>query len=147
MSLPAPSVARRDPHTTTLHGHTLTDDYGWLREKESEEVLDYLRAENSYTDAVMEPAKPLQEELYRELLSHIKQTDVSVPAQEGAYWYYARTTEGSQYPVYCRKRGSRETFEAAPEEVILDVEALAAGQSFLAVGGMDVSDDGDLLAY
>ncbi len=147
MSLPAPPLARRDPQSQTLHGHTLHDDYGWLRNKENEEVAAYLRDENSYTDAVMEPTKPLQEALYTELLSHIKQTDVGVPAQEGAYWYYARTTEGSQYPVYCRKRGSRETFEAAPEEVVLDVEALAAGQSFMAIGGMDVSDDGNLLAY
>ncbi len=144
---PAPPVARRDPKITTLHGHTLHDDYGWLRDRENEEVLAYLRAENAYTDAVMEPTKPLQETLYAELLSHIKQTDVSVPTQEGAYWYYARTTEGSQYPAYCRKPGTRETFKAAPEEVILDVEALAAGQSFMSIGGMDVSDDGNLLAY
>ncbi len=140
-------MARQDPQNTTLHGLTLSDNYAWLRNKESEEVLGYLHAENAYTDAVMEPLKPLQETLYQELLSHIKQTDVSVPAQDGAYWYYARTTEGSQYPVYCRKAGSRETFESSPEEVILDVEALAAGQSFMAIGGMDVSDDGRLLAY
>ncbi len=149
MTMPAsaPPIARKDPHTTSLHRHTLQDDYGWLRNKESEEVLDYLRAENSYTDAEMEPTKPLQEELYKELLSHIKQTDVSVPSREGEYWYYARTTEGSQYPVYCRKRGSWKTFEAAPEEGILDVEALAAGHGFLSLGGMDLSDDGTLLAY
>ncbi len=147
MTLPQAPVARRDPKTTTLHGHTLRDDYAWLREKESEEVLAYLRAENAYTDAVMEPTKPLQEALYNELLSHIKQTDVSVPAKDGAYWYYARTTEGSQYPAYCRKRGSTAEYEAAPEEVILDVERLAEGQSFMAVGGMTVSNDGNLLAY
>jgi oligopeptidase B len=149
MSTPVvtPPVARKDPHTIALHGHTLHDEYGWLRNKESEEVLDYLRAENAYTDALMAPTQAVQEKLYSEMLSHIKQTDVSVPTQEGAYWYYARTTEGSQYPVYCRKPGTRETFEAAPEEVILDVEALAEGQSFMAVGGMDVSDDGNLMAY
>ncbi len=145
--LPAPPVARKDPRSALLHGRTLRDDYGWIRQRESEEVLAYLRAENAYTDAVMEPTKPLQAELYREMLSHIKETDVSVPAQEGRYWYYARTTEGSQYPVYCRKPGTRETFEAAPEEIVLDVEALAEGQSFMAVGGMDVSDDGNLLAF
>ena len=149
MSTPphTPPVARQDPHTTTLHGHTLRDDYGWLRNKESEEVLDYLRAENVYTEAVMAPTTELQGRLYREMLSHIKETDRSVPTQEGEWWYYARTTEGSQYPVYCRKRGARDSFEASPEEIVLDVEALAAGQSFMAVGGMDVSDDGNLLAY
>ncbi len=146
-TLAAPPVARKSPQSTPLHGHTLTDDYGWLRNKESEEVIEYLCAENAYTEAVMAPTAELQGTLYREMLSHIKETDSSVPTQEGAWWYYARTTEGSQYPVYCRKRGSRESFAAAPEEIVLDVEALASGQSFMAVGGMDVSDDGSLLAY
>jgi len=142
-----PPIARKDLKTTAMHGHTLHDEYPWLRDKESEEVLTYLRDENAYTDKSMEPTQPLQQTLYAELLSHIKQTDVSVPTQEGEYWYYARTTEGSQYPVYCRKPGTRETFEEASEEVILDVEALAAGQSFMSIGGMDISDDGNLLAY
>lgn len=142
-----PPVARKDPQTTTLHGHTLLDEYGWLRNKESDEVLVYLHAENAFTGAVMEPTKPLQEELYREMLSHIKETDVSVPAQDGAYFYYARTTEGFQYPVYCRKRGTRDTYAHAPEEIVLDVEALAVGQNFMAIGGMAISDDGNLLAY
>ncbi len=143
----APPPARRDPQATTLHGYTLHDDYSWLRNKDSDEVLGYLRAENAYTDAVMEPTKPLQEALYAEMLSHIKQTDVSVPARENGWWYYARTTEGSQYPAYCRKRGTPAYNENAPEEVYLDVEKLAQGQSFMAVGAMDVSDDGNLLAY
>ena len=147
MSTPQPPTAHKDPRSTTLHGHTLQDDYNWLRNKESEQVLDYLRAENAYTDAVMAPTAELRERLYREMLSHIKETDVSVPTQEGEWWYYARTTEGMQYPVYYRKRRGRATFESAPEEVVLDVEALAKGQSFMAVGGMDVSDDGHLLAY
>ena len=140
-------VARKAPVTTHLHGHTLRDDYAWLREKESEDVLSYLRAENAYTESVMAPSASLQQRLYDEMLSHIKETDVSVPTPERGYWYYSRTTEGSQYPVHCRKRGSREAYEAAPEEVILDVEALARGESFLSIGGTDVSDDGNLLAY
>ena len=143
----APPVARRESSITEMYGYQLHDDYKWLRHKESQEVLNYLTAENSYTDAVMAPTVPQQEQLYREMLSHIKETDVSVPAQEGAYWYYARTTEGSQYPVYCRKRGQRENFERAPEEVVLDVEAMANGHSFMSIGAMTVSDDGDLLAY
>jgi oligopeptidase B len=143
----APPTARKQPSSTALHGHTLHDDYGWLRDKESEEVLAYLHAENEYTDAVMAPTQALQEELYAEMVSHIKETDSSVPTREGDWWYYARTTQGSQYPVYCRKRGTRETFEASPEEMVLDVEALAEGHGFMAVGSMTVSDDGHLLAY
>jgi oligopeptidase B len=146
-NVPNPPVARKEPKQTTLHGYTLEDDYAWLREKESEEVLAYLRAENAYTDAVMAPTEALQQTLYDEMLSHIKQTDVSVPSQEGEWWYYARTTEGAQYPVYFRKRGSRETFENAPEEIVLDVEAMARDHSFFSVGGMTVSDDGHLIAF
>ncbi len=147
MSTAKPPVARKQPVTTPLHGHTLQDDYGWLREKTSQETLDYLHAENAYTDAVMEPTVAMQETLYREMLSHIKETDESVPVQEGAYWYYSRTTEGSQYAVHCRRHGSRESYAEAAEEVILDVNALAEGQSFMSLGGLDVSDDGNLLAY
>jgi oligopeptidase B len=142
-----PPSARKEPKTVSLHGHTLHDNYAWLREKESEEVLNYLRAENAYTDAVMAPTQALQEELYAEMVSHIKETDSSVPTQDGKWWYYARTTQGSQYPVYCRKRGSRETFESAPEEIVLNVEGMAEGHAFLAVGSMTVSDDGSFIAF
>ena len=140
-------LARRDPKTITLHGHTLHDDYAWLREKESSEVLDYLHAENAWTAAHMAATEPLQATLYREMLAHIKETDASVPTQDGDWWYYARTTKGAQYPVYCRKRGTRDSFQNAPEEVVLDVEALAKNEAFMSVGGMTVSDDGNLLAY
>jgi oligopeptidase B len=143
----APPTARAQRQETNLHGHTLIDDYAWLREKDSPEVHAYLEAENAYTDAVMAPTADLQKSLYDEMLSHIKQTDVSVPAEENGYWYYTRTSEGAQYPVYCRKPGTRETYEGANEEIVLDVEALAKDESFMAIGGLDVSDDGTLLAY
>jgi len=136
-------VARPQRTETPLHGHTLIDDYAWLRDKDSAETLAYLQAENDYTATVLEPTKELQEKLYREMLSHIKETDVSVPFRDGEYWYYTRTEEGLQYPIFCRKLGSLE----AQESVILDVNELAKGESFMAVGGMSVSDDGNLLAY
>src|SRR5215475_15261240 len=104
-------VAKPERKETTLHGHTLIDDYAWLRDKESAETLAYLKAENDYTAAALEPTKALQETLYREMLSHIKETDVSVPFRDGEYWYYTRTEEGLQYPIYCRKRGSLEAEE------------------------------------
>src|SRR5665213_4459400 len=97
-----PPVARKDPHTLPLHGKILHDDYAWLREKENQETLEYLAAENAYTSAVMEPAQPLIDTLYVEMLSHIQQTDVSVPYREGRFDYYSRTQEGKQYPIYCR---------------------------------------------
>jgi oligopeptidase B len=127
----------------TLHGHTLEDDYGWMRDKSSPELLAHLEAENAYTDAVMEPTKDLQAELYAEMLSHIKETDESVPYPDHGWLYWTRTFEGSQYPVYCR----RSTAHGSAEEILLDVNKLAEGQAYMAVGAMGVSPDGRLLAY
>jgi len=127
----------------TLHGHTLVDDYAWLRHKDDAKVIAYLEAENAYTAAVMEPTKPLQATLYAEMLAHLKQTDESVPYRKGEWFYYSRTEEGKQYALACRKHGSL----AAPEQVMLDVNKLAEGQKFMALGDSAVSDDGKLLAY
>jgi oligopeptidase B len=139
----APPIARVDHTETTLHNHTLIDDYAWLREKTSPEVLAYLEAENAYTDAAMKPTEALQKTLYDEMVSHIKETDESVPFRDGEYLYYSRTEEAKQYPIYCRKKGALE----AAEEVLLDVNALAEGEAFMAIGGFTVSEDGNLLAY
>jgi len=143
-----PPVAHKDHKETTIHGVTLVDDYAWLRDKENPDVTAYLEAENSYAEGVMAPYGDLREELYREMLSHIKQTDVSVPYRDGLYWYYSRTEEGLQYAIHCRKRG---TFsgpgEDSEEEVILDGNNLAEGHAFFAIGGVDVTDDGRWLAY
>ena len=142
-TLPAPPVAKKVPKTTEINGHTLTDNYYWLREKKNPEVAAYLEAENAYTDAVMKPTQGLQKKLYDEMLSHIKETDVEVPYQEGKYFYYTRTEAGKQYNIYCRKKGSLD----AQEEILLDVNELAKGQKFMSVAAFDVSDDGNLLAY
>src|SRR2546423_1182331 len=137
-----PPVAERAPHKTDIHGETLIDNYFWLRERNSPKVKAYLEAENAYTDAVMQPTKPLQERLYQEMVGHIKETDLSVPYKYGDYFYYSRTEAGKQYQIYCRKRGSL----SAPEEITLDLNELAKGHSFLGLGDYAVSDDGNLLA-
>jgi oligopeptidase B len=139
----AAPVAAKKARVRTVHGDTLTDDYAWLEDKTSPEVLAHLRAENAYTEAVMKPTVALQETLYREFLGRIKQTDVQVPVREGEYYYYSRTEEGKQYPIYCRKKGSLD----APEAVILDLNELAKGQTYVGIGAMEVSSDGNLLAY
>lgn len=138
-----PPVAKKVEHLTQIHGYTLKDDYFWLREKANPEVIKYLQDENAYTEEVMRPTKEFQETLYKEMLGHIKQTDLSVPSRIGEYYYYSRTQEGKQYPYQCRKKGSME----APEEILLDLNKLAEGHSFLGLGGFRVSDDGNLLAY
>ena len=140
---PAPPVARRGEHASEVHGDRRKDEYAWLREKDSAEVRAYLEAENAYADALTSHAAPLRETLYAEMLGRIKQTDLTVPARQGNHFYYSRTEEGKQYPIWCRRLGHEE----GPEEVLLDGNALAEGQEFFALGGMEVSDDGLLLAY
>ncbi len=138
-----PPVARVERIETPLHDHILVDDYGWLREKTSPEVIAYLDAENTYTDAVMKPTEALQKTLYDEMVSHIKETDESVPYRDGAYFYYSRTEQSRQYGIYCRKKALLD----ASEEILLDVNQLAEGQAFMSLGAFAVSDDGNLLAY
>ena len=147
-----PPVAEREPHTTRIHSTELHDDYAWMRNKDSPRVLEYLKAENAYTNAMMAGTEELQKQLYDEILSHIKEDDVSVPYRDGAWEYLARTEKGLQYPRYCRRPAgsapSLNSTEVTPDETaILDVNKLAEGQPFMAVGDSSVSPDGRLLAY
>jgi oligopeptidase B len=142
-SSPVPPAARREPKVDVVHGEKRADEYFWLRRKEDPEVRAYLEAENAYTDLVMKPTVPLQEALYSEMLGRIKETDLTVPYRKGDFFYYSRTEKGKQYPIHCRRRGNLD----AREEVFLDGNELAKGEKFFAVGDLEVSDDGNLLAY
>ena len=149
-----PPIARKTHTETVLHGVTLTDDYAWLRDKQDPAVTAYLEAENTYAEAVMAPLVGLREKLYEEMLSHVKQTDVSVPFRDGDWWYYTRTEEGRQYAIHCRKpvgvsSNGRDLppGDETPEEVILDGNQFAEGHSFFAIGATDITDDGRWLAY
>ena len=136
-------MAEKKTKTTNIHGVTLVDDYFWMREKSNPSVLAHLKAEDAYAESLMKHTAPLQEKLYNEMLSHIKQTDTNVPYRDGGYFYYSRTEEGKQYPIFCRKKGSLE----APEEIYLDMNELAKGQKFMSLGALSPSNDGNLLAY
>lgn len=138
-----PPVAKKVHTENHINGGNLVDDYRWLREKSNPEVAQYLEAENAYTDAFMKPTEGLQKKLYDEMVSHIKETDVNVPWRFGAYFYYSRWEAGKQYQIFARKKGSLD----APEQVTVDVNELAKGEKFMALGGYDVSDDANLLAY
>jgi len=138
-----PPVARKAAKITVIHNEQLSDDYFWLREKSSPEVISYLEAENAYTERVMKPTAAFQEVLYKEMVSRIKETDINVPYREGDYFYYSRTEQGKQYPIYARKRGSVD----AKEEITIDLNELSKGQKFTALGAYSVSNDGRLLAY
>ncbi len=138
-----PPVAKKLPKTITLHGDERVDDYGWLRDKKSPETIAYLDAENAYADAMTKPIEDLSKKLYDEMLGRIKQTDINVPYRRNGYFYYTRTVEGKQYPIVARKKGSVD----ADEEILIDVNQLAEGKKFMAIGAMSASDDSNLLAF
>jgi oligopeptidase B len=138
-----PPLARREPVEHILHGDRRVDHYAWLREKENPEVIAYLNAENAYTDAVLKHTEALQEKLYQEMLGRILQTDLSVPYTLRGYSYFTRTEEGKQYNFHCRRRDVPDS----SEELVLDLNQLAQGHSFLGFGSYEVSEDNRLLAY
>ncbi len=138
-----PPVATPKPKIDTLHGEIRTDNYFWLREKTNPDVISYLNAENAYTDARMRHTETLQKKLYDEMLSRIKETDVSVPYRENGYYYSTRTEKGKSYAIRVRRKGSLN----APEEVFLDDNALAAGKKFSSVGDWALTPSGNRLAY
>ena len=138
-----PPMTEKKAKVTDIHGEKLMDNYFWLREKKNPVVIAHLEAENAYTTAMMKHTEALQEKLYNEILSHIKQTDVNVPYKRGDYFYYTRTVEGQQYPIFCRKHRTLD----APEQIVIDVNELAKGHKFMSVGAFLPSDDGNLLAY
>jgi len=140
-----PPVAAEHPYVVDSPNGSRNDSYYWLRDdqREKPEVLDYLKAENAYADAVLAPVKPLEEKIYNEILSRIKQDDSTVPYRKRGYWYYRRYETGKEYPIYARKKGALE----APEEILLDVNKMAEGHDFFQVGSVDVSLDNKLLAW
>ncbi|BDX38645.1 oligopeptidase B [Tenuifilaceae bacterium CYCD] len=126
-----------------MFGDTRVDPYYWLNMRDSQKVLDYLIAENAYTEAMMESTVPLQEKLYNEMKSRQKEEDVTVPVFLNGYYYYIRYEEGKEYPINCRKKGIME----APEEIILDENEVAAGHRYCEVASLDISPDNHILAY
>ncbi len=138
-----PPVARRESVEQVIHGDRRVDHYAWLREKQNPEVIAYLEAENAYTAAMLKPTAALQEMLYQEMLERIQQTDLSVPYRLRGHLYFTKTEEGKQYSLYFRRRET----EGAEEELLLDLNTLAAGHSFLGLGSLEVSPDNDFLAF
>jgi oligopeptidase B len=140
---PSPPLARREPVETVVHGDRRVDHYAWLRHKENPEVIAYLEAENAYTDAILRPTENFQEALYQEMLGRILQSDLTVPYRLRGYLYFTCTEQGKQYPIHCRRVDA----SGSLDEVLLDLNRLAEGHSFLGLGATDVSSDNQLLAY
>ncbi len=138
-----PPVAEKKPKELTIHGNTRIDNYFWMNNREDSSVIEYLKAENAYTDEMMKDTKALQEKLYNEIVGRIKQNDESVPYLDNGYYYYTRYEEGKEYPIYCRKKSSLE----ADEEILLNVNEMAEGHDYFQVAGVSVSPDNQKIAY
>jgi oligopeptidase B len=149
-----PPVAEKIPHELESHGDVRIDNYYWMRlsdeqkssttpDEQTQKVLDYLNAENSYKEAVMKHTEPLQEKIFAELTGRIKKDDSSVPYLDNGYYYFTRYTEGKEYPQYYRRMAA----EGSPDELLLDVNKLAEGQAYCQVSGVSVSPDNKTLAY
>jgi oligopeptidase B len=158
---PAPPVAKKVPHERTHHGDTFVDNYEWLREKESTEVVEHLKAENAYQEAVTAHQEPLREAIFQEIKGRTQETDLSVPNRKDGWWYFSRSVEGKEYGIQCRVRAQdsgtpvadwtppavEAGVEIPGEEVLLDGNVEAEGKPFFSVGGSAVTVDGNLYAY
>jgi len=136
-------VTKKGAKVFTEHGHTRTDDYFWLGNPSDPNVISHLKEENLYVDNNMKHTEALQKKIYDEIVARIPGRDESLPVKRNGYWYYSRFEEGSQYPYYARKKETT----TAGEEIILDVPALAKNHQIYLVGGWNVSNNNQLLAY
>jgi oligopeptidase B len=155
-TVPTPPIAKQVPTPRTYHGDTVTDPYAWLADPKDPEVIDYLQAENQYTDTQTEHLGRLRSAVFDEIKARTQETDLSVPVRKGNWWRYSRTEEGKQYAISCRRRvRDGEVTPPMPEngkpldgeEVLLDGNVLAEGKAFFSLGALSVSPDGNLLAY
>ena len=135
--------ALKKPHPMTIHNHTRIDDYYWLNNKEDKDVITYLNDENTYTEKVMSAVETQKNTLFGEMKARIKEKDESVPYKDGSYFYYTKFVEAGEYPVYCRKFKSLD----AQEEIILDGNAMSKGHNYFSIGGFEVSDNEEILAF
>ena len=151
-----PPLARPIPAERRQHGDVVTDDYAWLAAKDNPEVIAYLTAENAYTDEATAHLAGLRDTVFAEIKARTQETDLTVPARKGGWWYYTRTVEGQQYPIYCRRPARPD--EVTPpmadhgrpldgEQILLDGNELAGDSSFFELGAFSVSPDGKRLGY
>jgi oligopeptidase B len=149
-----PPNATKKTHEMTIHGDTRVDDYYWMRltdeqksakdkDSQTQEVLDYINAENAYTQKRLKHTEKFQNDLFDEIVGRIKKDDESVPYLDNGYYYYTRYEKGKEYAIHCRKKGSLD----GDEEVIMDENELAEGFDYFAIGSMSVSPDNQWLAF
>ena len=154
---PIPPIAKRVEHRREHHGDVFVDPYEWLRDKSDPAVIEYLEAENTYTEKITDHLAPLRQKIFDEIKARTKETDLSVPTRRGDWWYYSRSYEGKQYGVHCRCPISDpddwtppqfdEDTEITGEQVLLDENVEADGHDFFSMGAASVSVDAHTLAY
>jgi oligopeptidase B len=138
-----PPHAAKLAHHIEIHGDTIVDDYFWLRDRDNPHTMEYLKAENEYTEQVLKPHAELRESLFQELKARVKEDDNSVPVKKDDYYYYSRVAAGQQYSIHCRKKGDLNSLE----EIVLDENQLAEGQPYFQLGTFSISPNHQLLAY
>src|ERR1035438_5852251 len=138
-----PPIAEIKPERFNEFGLNRVDNYFWLKDKSNPKVIDYLNDENNYCETVMQHTNDLQEILFKEMKSRIKEDDQTVPQLNNGYYYYSRTEKDKQYPVYCRKKGSVNN----PEEIIFDVNEMAKGKPAFLFHDYEISENNNLAAY
>ena len=127
----------------TAHNHERIDEFYWLNERGNPKVIDYLNSENDYRNSYMEDYKGLENELFEEIKSRIKEDDSSVPYLDNGYYYYTRFEKGKQYPIYCRKKDNLKN----DEEILIDVNKMSQGHEYFRIGGIDISPNNKIMAY
>jgi oligopeptidase B len=138
-----PPIVKKISHPITIHNHTRDDQYYWLNDRSNQEVIDYLNAENEYTNKVMQPIEKQKEELFEEMKGRIKETDESVPFKNGNYYYYSKYIEGGEYPIFCRKKSSIDN----TEEILLDGNEMSKDHNYFQFGGFEISDNEEIMAF
>lgn len=141
-----PPIAKKVPKVLKIHGYEITDNYAWLRDRSDKKdpaIIKYLEDNNKYTESFMGRHAGFVDSLYKEMLGRIKQDDTSVPYHKGSYWYFTKTEEGKQYPVFLR--GTKA--DGSDAKVLIDQNELAKGHEYFAIAEFDVSDDGNILAF
>ena len=136
-------MAKKVDKILKMHDHERNDEFYWLNERDNQEVIDYLNAENDYRDAYMKDYKSLENELFEEIKSRIKEDDTSVPYLDNGYYYYTRYEKGKQYPIYCRKKDNLSN----PEEILIDANKMSEGHEYFRVGGINISPNNKIMAY
>lgn len=138
-----PPKPKKIPKEIAVHGHTRTDYYYWMNDRNNPDVIAHLKAENIYTKEILQDTEALQENLFQEITGRIKKEDISAPYYENGYFYYYRYKKGLEYPVHYRKKDAH----SAKEEIFLNVPELAEGKSYYHIHNLMVAPDNHKLAF